>query len=256
MTDPTPSNGRLAGKRVVVTGGTTGIGLATARAFLDAGATVLITGRTAEKVDATVAELGHGASGIAANSAKIADLDRLAEAARERLGGVEVLFVNAGNGMFAPLADVDEALYDRQFDLNVKGAFFTVQKIVPLMSDGGSIILTASAVHAKGAPGGSLYFASKAAVRSLARTLAAELGGQGIRVNTLSPGIVPTNFFANSNAPEELYNEFEKIAGLASPLGRAGTPEEQAAAALFLASDDSRFMTAADLVNDGGWMNV
>ena len=124
------------------------------------------------------------------------------------------------------------------------------------MSDGGSIILTASAVHAKGAPGGSLYFASKAAVRSLARTLAAELGGQGIRVNTLSPGIVPTNFFANSNAPEELYNEFEKIAGLASPLGRAGTPEEQAAAALFLASDDSRFMTAADLVNDGGWMNV
>ena len=131
MTDPTPSNGRLAGKRVVVTGGTTGIGLATARAFLDAGATVLITGRTAEKVDATVAELGHGASGIAANSAKIADLDRLAEAARERLGGVEVLFVNAGNGMFAPLADVDEALYNRQFDLNVKGAFFTVQRMSP-----------------------------------------------------------------------------------------------------------------------------
>lgn len=247
---------RLEGKRAVITGGTTGIGFASARAFLDAGAKVLITGRTQDKIDAAVAELGDGALGIAADSAKVSDLDKLAKAAQEHLGGVDVLFANAGNGMFAPLGDVDEALYNRQFDLNVKGAFFTVQKIVPLMRDGGSIILTGSAVHAKGAPGGSLYFASKAAVRSLARTLASELGSQNIRVNTLSPGIVPTNFFVNSNAPEALYHDFEQMAGVSSPLGRAGTPEEQALAALFLASDDSRFMTAADLVNDGGWMNV
>ncbi|MEM1351580.1 MAG: SDR family oxidoreductase [Pseudomonadota bacterium] len=252
----TISSNRLAGKRAVITGGTTGIGFATARAFLDAGARVLISGRSQDKVDAAVAELGDGAFGIAADSANLADLDRLAAAAQEHLGDVDVLFANAGNGMFAPLADVDEALYDRQFDLNVKGAFFTVQKIVPLMRNGGSIILTASAVHSKGAPGGSLYFASKAAVRSLSRTLASELGGAGIRVNTLSPGIVPTNFFANSNAPEALYHDFEKMAGLGSPLGRAGTPEEQADAAVFLASEESRFMTAADLVNDGGWMNV
>ncbi|MEM6890905.1 MAG: SDR family oxidoreductase [Pseudomonadota bacterium] len=249
-------NKRLAGKRAVITGGTTGIGLASARAFLAAGAQVLITGRSQDKVDAAVADLGEGAFGIAADSANIADLERLAAAAKSHLGRVDVLFVNAGNGMFAPLADVDEALYDRQFNLNVKGAFFTVQKIVPLMANGGSIILTASAVHGKGAPGGSLYFASKAAVRSLARTIGAEVGGQGIRVNTLSPGIVPTNFFVNSNAPEALYHDFEQMAGVGAPLGRAGTPEEQAAAALFLASDESSFMTAADLVNDGGWMNV
>ena len=192
----TSQSTRLAGKRAVITGGTTGTGFATARAFLDAGATVLITGRNQEKVDKAVAELGNGAHGVAADSAKITDLDKVADAAREKLGGVDVLFANAGNGMFAPLSEIDEALYDRQFDLNVKGAFFTVQKIAPLMENGGSIILTSSAVHGKGAPGGSLYFASKAAVRPLARTLAAELGGQGIRVNTLSPGIVPTNFFS------------------------------------------------------------
>ncbi len=254
--DTHTATGRLSGKRAVITGGTTGIGLASARAFIAEGAAVLITGRTQEKVDAVVTELGQGAHGIAADSSKVEDLTRLAEAARTHLGSVDVVFANAGNGMFAPLQDVDEALYDRQFDLNVKGAFFTVQKLVPLMENGGSIILTASAVHEKGAPGGSLYFASKAAVRSLARTLAAELGPQGIRVNTLSPGIVPTNFFVNSNAPEALYHDFEAMAGTGSPLGRAGTPEEQAAAALFLASEESRFMTAADLVNDGGWMNV
>lgn len=158
--------------------------------------------------------------------------------------------------MFAPVSSVDEALFDRQFDLNVKGVFFTVQKLLPLMGSGSSIILTASAVHGKGAPGGSLYFASKAAVRSFARTMAAELGGSGIRVNAISPGIVPTQFFANSNAPEELYYDFENMAGKSAPLGRAGKPGEIAEAAVFLASDESSFVTASDLVVDGGWMNV
>lgn len=254
-TDPTPT-GRLAGKRAVITGGTTGIGLATARAYLREGATVLITGRDQAKVDAAVAELGARAHGLAADSTDLAAIRHLAEAAAGRLGGVDVLFVNAGNGMFAPITDVDEALYDRQFDLNVKGVFFTVQAFEPHLADGASVILTASAVHAKGAPGGTLYFASKAAVRSFARTMAVELGSRGIRVNTLSPGIVPTNFFENSNAPAALYDDFEAMAGQGAPLGRAGTPEEQAAAALFLASDESRFMTAADLVNDGGWASV
>ncbi|MEM9148600.1 MAG: SDR family oxidoreductase [Pseudomonadota bacterium] len=247
---------RLADKKAVITGGTTGIGLATARRFLEEGAEVLVTGRTPAKVDAVVDALGIGAHGLAADSTVLADLDQLAAKAQAAMGHVDIVHVNAGNGMFAPISEVDEALYDRQFDLNVKAAFFTIQKLLPLMGKGGSIILTASAVHAKGAPGGSLYFASKAAVRSFARSMAAELGPSGIRVNALSPGIVPTEFFKNSNAPEELYNDFEKMAGHGSPLGRAGTSEEQAEAALFLASDQSSFITASDLVNDGGWMNV
>ncbi len=256
MTTEAKNNGRLSGKKAVITGGTTGIGFAAARNFLDEGAEVLITGRNQEKVDAAVSKLGAGACGVAADSSNLHDLKALAEAAKLHFGQVDVLFANAGNGMFAPVADVDEELFSRQFDLNVKGAFFTVQSLLPLMGKGGSIILTASAVHEKGAPGGSLYFASKAAVRSFARTMAAEFGPMGIRVNTLSPGIVPTQFFENSNAPAEMYNDFEAMAGHGAPLGRAGTPEEQAAAAVFLASDESRFMTASDLVNDGGWMNV
>jgi NAD(P)-dependent dehydrogenase (short-subunit alcohol dehydrogenase family) len=247
---------RLAGKKAVITGGTTGLGLATGRAFLGQGATILVTGRTAENVDVALQTLGQGAEGVAADSTSLADLDRLAEAARERLGSIDILFVNAGNGMFAPIGDIDEELYARQFDLNVKGALFTVQKLLPLMGKGGSIILTSSAVQSKGGPGASLYFASKAAVRSFARSLAAELGPQEIRVNSLSPGIVPTQFFANSNAPQELYHDFEAMAGKSAPLGRAGVPEEIAPVAVFLASDESTYVTAADYVVDGGWSNV
>ncbi len=247
---------RLEGKTAVITGGTTGLGLATARRYIEEGARVIVTGRTQDKVDAAVRDLGAGAEGIAADSTSIADLDRLAEHVTQTFGHIDILFANAGNGMFSPIADVDEALYDRQFDLNVKGVFFTVQKLLSLLRKGSSIILTASAVHGKGAPGGSLYFASKAAVRSFARTLAVELGGQGIRVNALSPGIVPTEFFVNSNAPEELYGDFEQMAGKGAPLGRAGLAEEIAEVAVFLATDEASFVTAADYVVDGGWMNV
>ena len=264
MTIATTTNGttngtasrKLNGRKVVVTGGTTGIGLASARAFLDEGAEVLVTGRSDESVERAVRELGANAHGFAADSTKVPDLEALAKEAKRVLGRVDVLFVNAGNGMFAPITDVDEALFDRQFDLNVKGVFFTVQKLLPLMDEGASIILTASAVHKKGVPGGSLYFASKAAVRSFARTMAAELAEKGIRVNALSPGITPTSFFANSNAPEAMYDDFERMAGQGAPLGRASRPEEQARAAVFLATADSSFVTAADLVVDGGWMNV
>ncbi len=252
----TTNSARLAGKKAVITGGTTGLGLATAKRYLEEGAEVIITGRKQEGIDKALAELGDNARGFVADSTSLADLAALADFAKSQFGTVDILFANAGNGMFAPIDQVDEALYARQFDLNVKGAFFTVQTFLPALSDASSVILTASAVHAKGAPGGTLYFASKAAVRSFARTMAAELGGRGIRVNTISPGIVPTAFFKNSNAPEELYNDFEALAGHGAPLGRAGKPIEIAEVAVFLGSDEASFVTAADYVVDGGWMNV
>ncbi|MEM6573348.1 MAG: SDR family oxidoreductase, partial [Pseudomonadota bacterium] len=186
----------------------------------------------------------------------LADLDRLAEVTRQKHGSIDILFANAGLGVFAPIEQVDEAGYDKQFDINVKGAFFTVQKLLPLINEGASIILTASAVHEKGVATGSLYFASKAAVRSLGRTLAAELAPRQIRVNTLSPGIVRTNFADRTNVPAEDFEGFIGMVESQAPLGRAGTPQDMANAALFLAGSDSAYMTAADLLIDGGWMSV
>ena len=247
---------RLQGKNAVVTGGTSGIGFETAKRFLEEGAKVLITGRSQDRVDAAVARLGVGASGVAADSRRVADLGKLAETAKAAFGAVDILFANAGGGTFMPVADTDEAAFDAQFDANVKGVYFTVQKILPLMRSGGSIILNASAVNAKGAPGGGMYFASKAAVRSFARSMAAELGGAGIRVNALSPGMIPTNFFENSNIGAGGFSQFEQIVIPATPLGRPGAPRDIANAAVFLASDEAGYMTATDLVVDGGWMNV
>lgn len=247
---------RLQDKSAVITGGTSGIGLAAARRYLEEGAKVLITGRSQEKVNAAVSDLGDGAAGIAADSSNLTDLDALAAEAKTLFDTVDVLFANAGNGVFSPISDVDEAGYAHQFDLNVKGVFFTVQKLLPMMGQGGSIILTASAVHGKGVPGGSLYFASKAAVRSFARTMAAELGGMGIRVNAISPGLVPTNFFENSNVGAGGYGQFDDMISNAAPLGRPGTPVEIANAAVYLGADESAYVTAEDLVVDGGWMNV
>ena len=247
---------RLQDKSAVITGGTSGIGLATARRYLEEGAKVLITGRSEEKVNAAVGDLGDGAAGIAADSSNLTDLDALAAEAKTLFDTVEILFANAGNGVFSPISDVDETGYAHQFDLNVKGVFFTVQKLLPMMGQGGSIILTASAVHGKGVPGGSLYFASKAAVRSFARTMAAELGGMGIRVNAISPGLVPTNFFENSNVGAGGYGQFDDMISNAAPLGRPGTPVEIANAAVYLGADESAYVTAEDLVVDGGWMNV
>jgi len=249
-------NARLVGKKAVITGGTTGIGFASAQRYLEEGAKVIITGRNQDGIDRALTELGDGATGIVADSTSLSDLKALAQFAQEEFGQIDILFANAGNGMFAPIDEVDEELYDRQFDLNVKGAFFTVQAFLTLLSNNSSIIFTASSVHSKGAPGGSLYFATKAAVRSFARSMAAELGGRGIRVNTLSPGLVPTNFFENSNAPTEMYDDFDALAGKGSPLGRAGMPVEIAELAVFLGSDEASFVTAADYVADGGWMNV
>lgn len=247
---------RLENKTAVITGGTTGLGFEMAKRYLEEGARVLITGRTKEKIDKAVSELGKNAQGIAADASKIPELSKLANKAKEIFGHVDILVANAGGGVFAPILEVDEAGYDQQFDLNVKGVFFTVQKILPLMQKGGSIILIASAVNAKGSPTGSLYFATKAAVRSFARCMAAELGKEGIRVNSLSPGIIPTKFFSNSNLGESAYDQFEEEMLGQIPLGRPGTPLEIAQAAVFLGSDESSYVTAGDLVVDGGWMNV
>ena len=247
---------RLAGKTAIVTGGTSGIGLETARLFSEEGAQVLITGSDKARVDAAVKSIGAQASGAVADVRDLDALAAMAEKAKADLGKVDVLLVNAGLGVFAPIEGVDEALYDKQFDINVKGAFFTIQRILPLMGEGGSIVLTSSAVNAKGAPMGSLYFASKAAVRSLARSLAAELGPRGIRVNSLSPGVVRTQFASKLNIPGEMFEGFMQQVVEQAPLGREGTARDMANAALFLASGDAAYMTAEDMVVDGGWMNV
>jgi NAD(P)-dependent dehydrogenase (short-subunit alcohol dehydrogenase family) len=186
--------GRLAGKTAVITGGTSGIGLATAHAFLAQGARVLVTGQNPARVEAAAQELGEGATAVVADVRSPEALDALAEQVRTRFGGLDVLFANAGVGRFAPLEAVDESFFDDQFDTNVRGVFFTVQKLRPLLRPGSSVVLNASAVHGKGSPGAHVYFASKAAVRSLARSLAAELAPARIRVNAVSPGLVPTNF--------------------------------------------------------------
>lgn len=250
------SNLRLKDKTAIITGGTTGIGFETAKRYIQEGARVIITGRGQEKVDGAVSELGENAVGVVADSSSIQDLQKLADIAKDKFGTVDILFANAGNGVFAPISDVDEKGYNHQFDLNVKGVFFTVQKILPLLTKGSSIIMTASAVHEKGFPAGSLYFASKAAVRSFARSMAAELGPEGIRVNSVSPGIVPTKFFSNSNLGEGAYEQFEQAITASAPIARAGAPIEIANAVVFLGSDETSFVTAEDLVVDGGWMNV
>ena len=247
---------RLAEKTAVITGGTTGIGFEAARHFIAQGARVLITGSNAGRVNEAAEKLGATASGFVGDVRDLTALDALAEEAKSKLGHVDVLFANAGLGVFAPIGDIDEAAYDKQFDINVKGVFFTVQKLLPLMASGGSIILTASAVNEKGIGTGSLYFATKAAIRSFARSLAAELGSQGIRVNALSPGVVRTHFAENTNVPQDDFDGFLQMVVSQAPLGREGTVEDIANAAVFLASDESAYMTAADLVVDGGWMNV
>ncbi|MEM0942807.1 MAG: glucose 1-dehydrogenase [Pseudomonadota bacterium] len=249
-------SGRLAGKSALITGGTTGLGLETARQYIAEGARVMITGRSQERIDRALEALGPQASGVVADQTRLADIDSLAAATKDTFGALDILMVNAGGGVFAPIAETDEAAFDTQFDLNVKGVFFTVQKLLPLVAEGGSILLVASAVHAKGAPGGSLYFASKAAVRAFARSMAAELGPRGIRVNALSPGIVPTEFFANSNVGADAYGQFETMAGHGAPLGRAGQPAEIAKAAVYLGSDEASFVTGTDLAVDGGWAQV
>jgi NAD(P)-dependent dehydrogenase (short-subunit alcohol dehydrogenase family) len=248
--------GKLDGKVAVVTGGNSGIGLATARRFAAEGARVVITGRRQAELDRAVAEIGHGAIGVQGDVAKLADLDQLYATVQEKHGRVDVLFANAGGGTFAPLGSITEEHFDQQFGTNVKGLLFTVQKALPLFSDGGSIILNASIVSIKGMAAFSVYSATKAAVRSFARTWTVDLTDRKIRVNALSPGPIETP--ALDGLAKTKVEADQIKAGLASqvPLGRMGDADEIAKVAVFLASDDSSYVTGIELFVDGGMAQV
>ncbi len=247
---------KLNNKIAVITGGSTGIGLATARRFIADGAQVVVTGRNQEALDAAIAELGDWATGIRGDVANLEDLDRLFAQVREQFGRVEVLFANAGIAPFVPSEAVTEEHFDVLFNVNVRGLFFTVQKALPLLSEGASIILNASVVAQSGLPNTSIYSATKAAVRSLGRTLAAELSPRGIRVNVVSPGLIETPLWGKVGLSQEEIDGFGAQVVQQTPLGRPGKPEEIAATAAFLASDDASYFTGADLVADGGMIQV
>ncbi|MBC3940109.1 SDR family NAD(P)-dependent oxidoreductase [Sphingomonas albertensis] len=247
---------RLQGKTALITGGTSGIGLATAKRFVAEGAHVFITGRRQAELDKAVDEIGGAVTGIRSDVASLDDLDRLFDVVREKRGGLDIVFANAGGGDLAPLGVITEEQFDRTFATNVRGTLFTVQKALPLMQSGGSIILTGSTTGSKGTPAFSVYSASKAAVRNFARSWALDLKDSGIRVNVLSPGAILTlGLQGLASSPEE---EQALVAGLTAqtPLGRIGQPEETAAVALFLASEDSSFMTGAEVFVDGGMAQV
>lgn len=240
------------GKVALVTGGSTGIGLATAKRLAEEGATVYVTGRRKPELEAAVQEIGRGAIGVQADSAQLADLDRLYARIREEHGHLDILFANAGVGEMGAFAEVTEEQYDRTFDINVKGVFFTVQKALPLLRDGSSVILNASIVSIKGFGNLSVYSATKAALRSFARTWVVDLKGRGIRINAVSPGPIATPGLAGL-APAEIGKDafFAHQAGLV-PLGRLGEADEIAKAVSFLAGADSSFITGTELFVDGG----
>lgn len=253
----TAESGRLAGKVALITGGTSGIGLATARVFTEEGARVIIVGRGQAKLDAAVESLGGKARGLAGDVAKVEELEAVTERVREMEGRIDVLFVNAGLGSFVPLEKVTEEYYDRCFDTNVKGSYFTVQKVLPLMSEGGSIILTGSMVSIKGVEAFGVYSATKAAIRSFARSMCVDLKGRGIRVNVVSPGkIVTERYSSELGFSEQQIADFKAQNAALTPLGRTGEPEEIAAAVLFLASKESSFVTGIELFVDGGLAQI
>lgn len=244
--------GKLDGKIAVVTGGNSGIGLATAKRFAQEGAQVVLTGRRQAELDAAVTEIGGNAIGVQGDVGHLADLDRLYSVIREKAGRIDVLFANAGGGEFATLDGMTEEHFDRAFDTNVKGTLFTVQKALPLLSDGASVILTGSTAALSGMRAFSVYAASKAAVRSFARGWSAELAPRQIRVNVLVPGPIATPGARGVHVTEERYKAFETFAKTIIPLGRVGDSDEAAAAALFLASSESSFVTGSELFVDGG----
>jgi len=247
---------KLSNKVAVITGGSSGIGLATARRFVADGAHVVITGRDKGALDTAVANLGERAMGIRGDVAKREDLDRLFAEIREQFGRVDVLFANAGIAPLGPIETVTEEHFNSLFDINVRGLFFTVQKALPLLSEGASVILNASVVAQSGLPNTSVYSASKAAVRSFGRTLAAELSPRGIRVNVVSPGLIETPFWGKVGLSHGDVEAFGARVVEQTPLGRPGKPEEIAATAAFLASDEASYFTGADLVADGGLIQV
>lgn len=247
---------RLNDKIVLVTGGTSGIGLAAADLFRREGGKVIVVGTNPERLKSAEAQLGAGSLAIAANLRRSAEIDHVIAVVRERYGRIDVLFANAGLGRAAPLEAVTEADLDEQFEVNFKGLFLTIQKAVPLIGHGGSIVLTTSFLNTKGTPGLSILSATKAAVRSLARTLGAELAPWGIRINAVSPGPISTPFASKLGLGEQALKAFAEGVEGQVPLQRFGEAEEVARAALFLASDDSSYMTGTEIVVDGGLSQV
>jgi NAD(P)-dependent dehydrogenase (short-subunit alcohol dehydrogenase family) len=243
---------RLEGKIAVITGANSGIGLAAARRFAREGAQVFMAARRQDELDAAVAEVGRGARGVQVDVSKLADLDRLYEIVREEAGGIDILFANAGVGEFMALPDITEEHFDRTFAINVKGTLFTVQRALPLLVDGASVILTGSTTGSTGAPAFSVYGASKAAIRNFARNWVLDLAPRRIRVNVLSPGATSTPGLRGLSQTEEQDRQFVEALVAATPLGRMGDPDEIAAAALFLASDDSSYVNGSELFADGG----
>jgi NAD(P)-dependent dehydrogenase (short-subunit alcohol dehydrogenase family) len=247
---------KLAGKIAVITGGNSGIGLATAKRFVEEGAHVVITGRREKALKEAADLIGRNVTTVAGDVSRLEDLDRLYAVVKEKHAHIDVLFANAGWGEVAPLATATEAHFDQTFDLNVKGLFFTVQKALPLFKDGGSIILNSSVSNVKGLPAFTVYAASKAAVRSFARGWTMELKDRKIRVNAMSPGPIETPALEKAGLTPEQAKQVAAQWASEIPLGRRGHPEEIAAALVFLASDESSYITGVDLAVDGGMAQV
>jgi NAD(P)-dependent dehydrogenase (short-subunit alcohol dehydrogenase family) len=246
---------KLAGKVALVTGGTSGIGLATAERFAAEGAQVFITGRRQSELDAAAKQFGANVTGVRGDVANLGDLDQLYDVIKQKSGRLDVLFANAGGGEFLPLGQITEAHFDKWFGINVKGLLFSVQKALPLMPDGASIILNASIVSVKGMPAFSVYSATKAAVRSFARTWSVDLKDRKIRVNAVSPGVIITPAYSSLMSDEQI-EQYKASTSASAPLGRPGTPDEIAKAVVFLASDDSSYVTGIELFVDGGMAQI
>jgi NAD(P)-dependent dehydrogenase (short-subunit alcohol dehydrogenase family) len=247
---------KLSGKVALVTGGTSGIGLATAKRFVAEGAYVFIAGRRQTELDAAVNEIGKNVMGIQSDVSNLADLDRLYATIEQEQGRLDVIFANAGSGGFMPLGSISEEHFDKTFNTNVKGLLFTVQKALPLMPVGAAIVLNASTTSIRGTPAFSVYSATKAAVRSFARNWILDLKDRQIRVNAISPGTIPTPAYNLFGLSEEQLKEFVKSEANNIPLGRVGTPDEIAKAVVFLASDDSSFVNGIELFVDGGMAQI
>jgi NAD(P)-dependent dehydrogenase (short-subunit alcohol dehydrogenase family) len=242
---------KLEGKIAVITGATSGMALATAKLFVEEGAYVFVTGRRKAQLDSAVKHVGKNVTGVQGDVSNLSDLDRLYEVVKAEKGRIDILYASAGFGEFnVPLGSITEETFDKTFNVNVRGTLFTVQKALPLMREGGSIIMTGSIASVKGFEGFSVYSASKAAVRSFARTWTVDLKARKIRVNVLSPGTIDTGVFVG--VPKEVKDQFVSLI----PMGRIGEPHEIATAALFLASDDSSFVTGIELFVDGGTAQI
>jgi len=247
---------RLSAKVAVITGGNSGIGLATAQRFHEEGARVVISGRDQKTLDQAVKTIGGDVIAVRADVSNLADLDRLYKTVAERFGKIDVLFANAGIAKFSPVADTTESLFDEIFDINVKGVFFTIQKALPLLNDGASIVINSSVASETGTPGAGVYSATKAAVRSFARTLTTELVDRGIRVNVVSPGPIRTPIFGRTGLSQEEVDEFARGIVSKVPMKRFGKPEEVADTVLFLATPESSYIAGVDINVDGGMGQV